>query len=206
MSRTGTVKQNEGGSTPLGASHVLSSDELSQWVNNLEDGVNPAGPPANRLGWVRAMLGASSEPGLVSICIECMFNPALGWAWAISSDNTDPFGIIGMAGAVRNGLDAVTKLCKPSANQLSSVYEGKILDTMKERGWTKADIESTIANPYRTAPARDIRNNNDGGATRRNDPATAYIREDGHYVVRNDIDGTIVQISKRSDANWKSPF
>ncbi|MFL9908171.1 colicin E5-related ribonuclease [Paraburkholderia sp. RL17-337-BIB-A] len=205
-SRTGTVKQNEGGSTSLGTPYVLSGDELSQWIANLEEGVNPAGPPANRLGWVRAMLGASAEPGLVSICIECMFNPALGWAWAISPENDDPFGIIGVVGAVRNGLDAVTKLCKPTANKVPTVYENKILDTMKGRGWTKEDIESTIANPYRTAPARDTRRNDDGGVTRRDDPATAYIREDGHYVVRNDVDGTIVQISKRSDPNWKSPF
>ncbi|MEZ0601684.1 colicin E5-related ribonuclease [Paraburkholderia sp. IW21] len=44
------------------------------------------------------------------------------------------------------------------------------------------------------------------GGARHDDPATAFMREDGHYVVRNDIDGTIVQISKRNDPNWKSPF
>lgn len=95
---------------------------------------------------------------------------------------------------------------KPAADKFPTVYEDKILDTMKGCGWTKEDIELTIANPYRTAPARDTRRNNDGGATRPDDPATAYIREDGHYVVRNDVDGTLVQISKRSDPNWKSPF
>jgi hypothetical protein len=38
------------------------------------------------------------------------------------------------------------------------------------------------------------------------DPATAYIRGDGHYVVRNDVDGTIVQISNRPRAIWYQPF
>ena len=42
--------------------------------------------------------------------------------------------------------------------------------------------------------------------TRRDELATAYIREDGHYVVRNDRDGTIVQISNRNKVDWISPF
>jgi len=50
----------------------------------------------------------------------------------------------------------------------------------------------------------DMRWRADG--SRRHDPAKAYIREDGHYVVRNEVDGTIVQISNRHRLNWRSPF
>ncbi|CAE6888834.1 hypothetical protein R69927_04694 [Paraburkholderia domus] len=206
MSRTGTVAQNQGGSTPMGVAKAISSDEIDQWVTNLESGVNPAGPPANRLGWVRVMLGALPEPGLQPICIECMFNPALGWAWAISSDNDDPFGIIGVAGTIRTGVDAISKLCKPTANQISSVYENKIVGQMKKRGWTQEDVEATIAHPSRTVPTRDNRFIPNGNGARRDDPATAYIRDDGHYVVRNDVDGKIVQVSDRYDTGWKSKF
>ncbi|NYH18493.1 colicin E5-related ribonuclease [Paraburkholderia bryophila] len=205
-SRTGTVRQNNGGSTSLGVAQPASSDELNQWLNNVEDGAILAGPPVNRGGLLRSMLGAPPEPGLVRLCIECMFNPALSWGWALTSDNTDPFGIIGMAGGVRSGLDAVAKLCKPTANQLHSVFEKKIVGQMKKRGWTAEEVESTIANPYRTIPARDTRALESGNGARRDDPATAYIREDGHYVVRNDVDGTVVQVSDRRDADWKSHF
>ncbi|MFM0166068.1 YD repeat-containing protein [Burkholderia sp. GAS332] len=206
VSRTGTVAKNNGGSTFIGAATPITSDEIDQWLNNLESGVNPAGPPANRVGWVRSMLGALPEAGLQPICIECMFNPALGWAWAISSDNDDPFGIVGIAGTIRTGVDAISKLCKPTANQISSVYEDKIVGQMKKRGWTQEDVEATIAHPSRTIPTRDNRFIPNGNGARRDDPATAYIRDDGHYVVRNDVDGKIVQVSDRYDTGWKSKF
>jgi filamentous hemagglutinin len=51
---------------------------------------------------------------------------------------------------------------------------------------------------------RDIRHLADG--SQMNAPATAYINEDGSYVVRNDQTGEIVQVSDRNNPNWKSPF
>jgi YD repeat-containing protein len=115
VSRTGTVATNNGGSTRIGAPVAISSDELDQWLDNYESGMNPIGPPANRLGWVRSLLlGASPEPGLERICLECMFNPALSWGWAASSDNADPFGIIGLAGTLRGAVDGFANLCKPT--------------------------------------------------------------------------------------------
>ncbi|MFM0028369.1 DUF6531 domain-containing protein [Paraburkholderia madseniana] len=114
VSRTGTVAQNDGGSTPIRAASPISSDEIDLWLDNYERGANPVGPPANRLGSVRSMLSASQEPGLVPICIECMLNPALGWGWAMSSDNDDPFGIVGIAGALRGAVDGIAGLCKPT--------------------------------------------------------------------------------------------
>ncbi len=83
-------------------------------------------------------------------------------------------------------------------------YGPKIEQQMEERGWTKEDVENTIDHPDRTVETQDTRWNPDG--TRNNDPATAYINEDGSYVVRNDRTGDIVQISDRTDPGWKSPF
>ena len=84
------------------------------------------------------------------------------------------------------------------------VIESKIAKQMLRRGWTRRDIESTLVHPHRVVETTDMRWRADG--SRRHDPAKAYIREDGHYVVRNEADGTIVQISNRNKPNWKSPF
>ena len=88
--------------------------------------------------------------------------------------------------------------------KISTRFEKKIEKQMFKRGWDKNSVNYTIENPNRTVATRDTRWNPDG--TRRDDAATTYIREDGHYVVRNDRDGTIVQISNRNKADWKSPF
>ena len=84
------------------------------------------------------------------------------------------------------------------------VIEAKIARQMRTRGWTQQDIELVLAHPYSVVETTDMRWRADG--SRRHDPAKAYIREDGHYIVRNEVDGTIVQISNRQKPNWKSPF
>ena len=84
------------------------------------------------------------------------------------------------------------------------VIEAKIARQMLRRGWTRRDIERTLAHPHRIVETTDMRWRADG--SRRHDPAKAYIREDGHYIVRNEVDGTIVQISNCHKPYWKSPF
>lgn len=37
---------------------------------------------------------------------------------------------------------------------------------------------------------------------KRDDPATAYFRGDGSYVIRNDRTNEIVQLSDRNDPDW----
>ncbi|MQX14637.1 hypothetical protein GHK62_07630 [Sinorhizobium terangae] len=76
---------------------------------------------------------------------------------------------------------------------------------MGPRGWDRAAIDDTIAHPERTVITRDTRHNPQTG-NRNDDPATAYVNADGSYVVRNDRTGDVVQISDRTDPNWKSPF
>jgi hypothetical protein len=84
------------------------------------------------------------------------------------------------------------------------IIEAKIARQMLRRGWTRGEIAHTLAHPHRIAVLTDRRWQADG--SRRHDPAKAYIREDGHYVVRNEVDGTIVQISNRNKPHWQSPF
>jgi Colicin E5 ribonuclease domain len=115
-----------------------------------------------------------------------------------------------IGGAVGGGLGAKlggrlgAGLRGSTAKGVTTQFEKKIEQQMGKRGWDKDSINSTIDNPNKTVKTKDTRWGSDG--TRRNDPATAYIREDGHYVVRNDNDGTIVQISNRNKPDWKSPF
>jgi filamentous hemagglutinin len=76
-----------------------------------------------------------------------------------------------------------------------------VTDAMVSRGWSPTLIQDTIINPIRTVPTRDT-GHLPGGAGVLNDPATAFFRADGTYVVRNDITGDIVQISDRNDPTW----
>lgn len=83
-------------------------------------------------------------------------------------------------------------------------FGAKILGQLSKRGWTVESVQELISNPSRTAETADTRNNPDGSIN--NDPATAYIDEDGSYVVQNDETGDIVQVSDRSNSGWLSPF
>jgi Colicin E5 ribonuclease domain len=83
-------------------------------------------------------------------------------------------------------------------------FNSKIVKQMSKRGWTRESVEETIMNPHRTARTRDTRWRPD--QTRNDDPATAYINEDGSYVVRNDETGDIVQTSDKRKPDWRYPF
>ncbi|MFL9917948.1 hypothetical protein PQR75_21655 [Paraburkholderia fungorum] len=74
VSRTGTVSKNGAAAAPI------SSDEIGQWLDNYEAGSDPVAPPANLLGWVKA-LQFVQEPGLEPVCVECVFyaGPRLAW-------------------------------------------------------------------------------------------------------------------------------
>ena len=84
-------------------------------------------------------------------------------------------------------------------------YDDKISAQMKKRGWDEHSLKDVMENPDRTVATRDLRNNQTTGQ-RNDDPATAYIDKDGHYVIRNDKTGNIVQISGKNSPNWLSNF
>ncbi len=108
---------------------------------------------------------------------------------------------VGQAGlSVHNACDVGGR----GANTPPTSFGAKIEKQMAKSGWTKDTVEQTIVNPHRTVQTRDTRHL--PGSGRMDDTATAYINKDGSYVVRNDRTGDIVQVSDRTDPNWKSPF
>lgn len=141
------------------------------------------------------------------------FLAGIGLTIVPSSSDEAVVGIVfSAAGApvVGKALGKALKAGKKSGKKtdttgLVTTYEPKIGKQMGKRGWSEDSIEETISNPSRTAKAKDTRNNPETGA-KNNDPATAYINDDGSYVVRNDTTGDIVQVSNKNDPNWKSPF
>lgn len=89
--------------------------------------------------------------------------------------------------------------------QKPPVIESKIQRQMESRGWTVDAINSTVANSEKKIPTKDTRFDPITGM-RRNDPATAHVNSDGSYVVVNNSDGTVVQVSNKNDPNWKVPW
>jgi len=74
-------------------------------------------------------------------------------------------------------------------------YNTKVLDQMAIRNWSKSDIEETIRNPYKKGKSVDNYN-------WKNDPATVYFISDNQYVVINNNDLSITQVSDKNDSNW----
>jgi len=94
--------------------------------------------------------------------------------------------------------------CKRTNLYNNIVFESKILWQLSKRWWTESDVKNTVRSPNKVVITRDTRYKTDW--TKRDDPATWFIRGDGHYVVINDIDNTVVQISDRNKVDWQSPF
>jgi hypothetical protein len=84
------------------------------------------------------------------------------------------------------------------------VFEPKIQKQIIKRGWTEDQVNELVKNPKKTKATVDKRYMPDNSGTR-NDPATAYFDDDGNYVVVNDTDNTIVQISDKLDPDWIIP-
>ncbi len=70
----------------------------------------------------------------------------------------------------------------------------KIARQMPRRGWTENDIKDVLENPSATAKTINKATGNS---------ATQYYRSDGYYVVRDDVTGEIIQVSDRTDPDWK---
>jgi hypothetical protein len=71
---------------------------------------------------------------------------------------------------------------------------GKKFNQLAERGWSQSSIDDVVNSPFTT---RTATNKSTGNA------ATAFYRKDGHYVVRDDVTGDLVQMSDtRVKAGW----
>jgi RHS repeat-associated protein len=63
----------------------------------------------------------------------------------------------------------------------------------ERRGWSEESINDTLVHPVDTAATVDLMTNQ---------PGTVYYRSDGHYVVRNDITGELIQVSNTFYLDW----
>ena len=78
----------------------------------------------------------------------------------------------------------------------------KVQKQMGKRGWTPQEVQDTLDNPVDTAPGRDTRADPETGEKIDQGPVTYYYNKDGHYVVRRDDTGEIIQVSDRNDPDW----
>ncbi|QIN85109.1 hypothetical protein GBA63_09365 [Rubrobacter tropicus] len=116
------------------------------------------------------------------------FTRTVGYDAVTGSIN--PLGGAGKAGRIMKFADEA----RDAGRVADDIWIGsKIQRQMGKRGWTDTEVEDTITNPARTISTRDTRHLPGGG--RMDDPATAYYRSDGSYVVRNNKTGDIVQVS-----------
>jgi hypothetical protein len=83
--------------------------------------------------------------------------------------------------------------------------DGKIAGQMAKRGWSVEDVVETVQHPDMEVPVRDTRWNPATGG-QNDEPATAYVRDDGSYVVVNDNTGDVIQVSDRNNPDWKAPW
>jgi RHS repeat-associated protein len=89
----------------------------------------------------------------------------------------------------------VRKAFESHSAPLASNITKKISRQLGRRGWSAGDIDQTVNSPFTTRPSINRATGN---------RATAFYREDGSYVVRDDGTGDIVQISDRkSPSSWK---
>jgi uncharacterized protein YukE len=114
--------------------------------------------------------------------------------------------VAGLAAGGDNAMVLQSSIADVGPSSLRHEFEigSKIEKQMAVRGWTRSSIDELIGDFDRTVNTRDTRWTPMGA--RLNDPATAYIRIDGAYVVRNDLTGDIVQVSNRHDLEWRSPW
>ena len=122
-------------------------------------------------------------------------------------------GVLAGVGFIPGSGDAVKKIGQGlrklfrggnNAIEVTTSFGKKIERQMGRRGWSQEDVAGTISKPFDTKSLRDTRHLPDG--TQMDDAATAYIREDGSYVIRNDKTGDVVQVSNRNDPNWRAPW
>jgi hypothetical protein len=63
---------------------------------------------------------------------------------------------------------------------------GRKFNQLAQRGWSRESINTLVNNPFTTRAATNRATGN---------AATAFVRADGHYVVRDNITGELVQMS-----------
>jgi hypothetical protein len=88
----------------------------------------------------------------------------------------------------------------PGVAERPVVYDEKALANMTSRGWSREAVEETARSYLSVRAVRDTRFNVDG--SRDDEPATAFIRADGWYIVLNDRSHDVVQVSAGPMDGW----
>lgn len=68
----------------------------------------------------------------------------------------------------------------------------KIVKQLDKRGWTEAEVKEVLRNPFTAGQS----------STRSGEPVTVFYRRDGSYVVINNREQTVIQLSNRRDPNF----
>jgi len=108
-----------------------------------------------------------------------------------------------MESVTTKGIGSSEKYGEFSPFKVSFMDADHIGKNLTKRGWTHSQVGETVNKPYKTFEARDTRKLKNG--QRVNEPAKAYMNEDGSYVVRNETTGDIVQINNKNDTEWLFP-
>ncbi len=73
---------------------------------------------------------------------------------------------------------------------------GRRFNQLTQRGWSRGSINSLVNNPFTTRAATNRATGNAATNRATGNAATAFFRADGHYVVRDNITGELVQMSE----------
>lgn len=133
-------------------------------------------------------------------------NPVIGLVvpdpW-VAADNLNTLTAPGSSPYERvlSAADLGLNLIPIGATRGTSWFGKHVIRKFPKRGWTKKLVELTVEKPAMTVKTIDHRRIKGGGVM--NDPATRYYSPHGGYVVRNDRTKEIIQVSDRTDPNWK---
>lgn len=91
-----------------------------------------------------------------------------------------------------SALGGITNLEVPGMEEEPLRFDEKIRVDMAVRGWTPQVVAELARRPARTTAVQDRRHNLDG--SRASQPATVFVRTDGHYVVINNATHDVVSV------------
>jgi len=186
---------------------LYSSEEEERYIFRYRD-LFEAQRFGNYNEYIRAILGSGGVTVRSNTAMAAVFAAAAKGGEKGQGKDRNKNGGDGFLSKLNDLWDRV----KAKFNQNFFKISKHIEDSMKQRGWSKEQIADTIKNAIRRIRnneitgerLKDTRNLPDG--SKMNDPATAYVRKDGNYVVRNDRTGDIVQVSDTNNPSWKPPW
>jgi len=184
--------------------------------------VGAAGAGASSLfmleGWDKAF-GLLADEGAN---VLASFNPKSGISRTPLQDSLVELGvstIYSAGGVVLTNMKGIAGLLRGATSKTKSLQDEHVAKTVQQffkqlfgkkiktkvppgpksnqlarRGWNQSSIDDVVNNYVHKSKTINKANDN---------PATAYFDKNGHYVVRDDVTGEIVQMSNRYNPNWK---